>query len=470
MATLIEQRTIGAIPESERHGKAWQLLPLWFSLNATVMAATTGAIGISVGAGLLPTLVAIVIGNLVGSIFMAYHSAQGPQLGLPQMIQSRAQFGFFGAALPNLLAIIMYVGYFASAGVIGGQAIASILHIPTWAGILICNVFTWLIAFAGYRAIHVFDRAMAGISVIVLALLFVAAITHYGSAPAAEAHPSFANFFLILSICASWQITFAPYVSDYSRYLPTAQGGAKTFWYTLVGSCAGAILFMALGAVVAVYALDSLNSDALVYLSHLSPVGAPVIAIVLVLGMIGANCDNLYGPYTAGLATVTQAGGPPHVSRLVRACVTGGFGLIGTAIGIFLSGDFLMNLTNLILFLLYMLVPWSAINLVDFYVIHHGRYDVASILSMRGRYGLVNWKAIGTYAIAVLVQIPFMSCALFVGPLATAVGGVDIAWLVGLFVAGGLHYVLNRTSARDDTEVSMSEPAAAPVAAVATTA
>ena len=86
---------------------------------------------------------------------------------------------------------------------------------------------------------------------------------------------------------------------------------------------------MALGAVVGVYALDSLNSDALVYLSSLSPVGAPVIAIILVLGMIGANCDNLYGPYMAGLSTVTQAGGPPHVSRLVRAAVTGGFASAG---------------------------------------------------------------------------------------------------------------------------------------------
>ncbi len=444
MATLIEQRTIGAIPEDERHGKAWHLLPLWFSLNATVMAATTGAIGISVGAGLGPTLLAIVLGNLVGAIFMAYHSAQGPQLGLPQMIQSRAQFGFVGAALPNLLAIIMYVGYFAGAGVIGGQAIASIAGIPTWTGIVVCNVVTWLIAFAGYRAIHLFDRAMALVSVVVLVLLFVAAVAHYGTAPAAASQPTFANFFLILSICASWQITFAPYVSDYSRYLPTEQGGAKTFWYTLIGSCSGAMLFMALGAVVGVYALDSLNTDALVYLSSLAPVGAPVVAIVLVLGMIGANCDNLYGPYLAGLSTVTQAGGPPHVSRLVRGCVTGAFALIGTAIGIFLSGDFLTNLSNLILFLLYMLVPWTAINLVDFYVIHHGRYDVGSILSMRGRYGLVNWKSIGAYAIAVLAEVPFMSCPLFVGPFATALGGVDIAWLVGLFVAGGLHYALNR--------------------------
>jgi len=40
MATLIGQRTIDAIPESECHGRAWHLLPLWLSLNATVMAAT----------------------------------------------------------------------------------------------------------------------------------------------------------------------------------------------------------------------------------------------------------------------------------------------------------------------------------------------------------------------------------------------------------------------------------------------
>lgn len=468
MATFIEQRTIGAIPEAERHGRAWHLLPLWFSLNATVMAATTGAIGISVGAGLVPTLIAIVIGNLIGSVFMAYHSAQGPQLGLPQMIQSRAQFGFFGAALPNLLAIIMYIGYFSGAGVIGGQAISSIFNIPTAAGIVICNAITWFIAFAGYRVIHAFDRAMAIVSVIVMVLLFIAAIAHLGSAAPADSHPSFANFFLILSIAASWQITFAPYVSDYSRYLPTSEGGAKTFWYTLIGSCTGSILFMALGAIVGVYALDSLSGDAIVYLSGLLPLGGPVIAIILVLGMIGANCDNLYGPYMAGLSTVTQAGGPPHVSRVVRAAATGAFALLGTGIGIFLSGDFLANLENLIMLLLYMLVPWTAINLVDFYLIHHGRYDVEAILTMRGRYGLVNWKAIATYAVAVVAQIPFMSCALFTGPAASALGGVDIAWVVGLFVAGALHYVLNRsTSAQDADLPAATITATAPATATA---
>ena len=36
------------------------------------------------------------LGILFGTIFMALHATQGPRLGLPQMIQSRAQFGYRG--------------------------------------------------------------------------------------------------------------------------------------------------------------------------------------------------------------------------------------------------------------------------------------------------------------------------------------------------------------------------------------
>jgi NCS1 family nucleobase:cation symporter-1 len=38
-----------------------------------------------------------VLGSVIGALFMAFHSAQGPKLGLPQMIQSRPQFGYYGS-------------------------------------------------------------------------------------------------------------------------------------------------------------------------------------------------------------------------------------------------------------------------------------------------------------------------------------------------------------------------------------
>jgi NCS1 family nucleobase:cation symporter-1 len=40
----------------------------------------------------------------------------------------------------------------------------------------------------------------------------------------------------------------------------------------------------------------------------------------------------------------------------------------------------------------------------------------------------------------VLIQIPFMNSSLYVGPIANLLGGAEIAWLIGLVVAGGLYY------------------------------
>ena len=466
----IESKSIDWVPLDERRGKPSTLFPLWFMSNANLTTLATGMVGAALGASLVTSLVAIVLGAAVGTVFTAFHSAQGPQLGLPQMIQSRAQFGYRGVVVICAVVVFSIVGF----NVFNQILAADVLTLATgtdlrdlWFVLITACALT--LAIYGYHWIHRFQTWLTWLFLATFGVFTVAALI-WLDVPAGQfgfGGFTWAGFLVQFGAAAAYELGWAPYVSDYSRYLPTSQGGAKTFWFTLIGSCAGAILFMSLGAVVGVYALDSLSSDAIVYLSSLSPVGAPVIAIVLVLGMIGANCDNLYGPYLAGLSTVTQAGGPAHVSKVLRGAVTGAFGVLGTAIGIFLSGDFLTNLQNLILLLLYMLVPWTAINLVDFYLIHRGRYDVGAIVSMRGRYGLVNWKAIGTYAVAVIAQIPFMSCALFVGPVATALGGVDIAWLVGLFVAGILHYALNRSAAAEDGDLPVT-PITATSAATAT--
>lgn len=51
---------------------------------------------------------------------------------------------------------------------------------------------------------------------------------------------------LTVSIVATWQITCAPYASDYSRYLPpAAEKGA--FWVTYWGTILGSIWLMTLG-------------------------------------------------------------------------------------------------------------------------------------------------------------------------------------------------------------------------------
>ncbi|MGO4435210.1 cytosine permease, partial [Paenarthrobacter sp. RAF9] len=138
----LEDKTIQPIPLNERHGKARDLFTIWFGSNIMIMTIVTGGLATTVfGLGFVPAIVGIIIGNVVGGIFMALHSAQGPQLGVAQMIQTRGQFGSFGALLIVVIVVVMYVGFFAANLVFGGEAMAAVSPgISVDAGIIIIGV------------------------------------------------------------------------------------------------------------------------------------------------------------------------------------------------------------------------------------------------------------------------------------------------------------------------------------------
>src|ERR1700730_11720241 len=136
----VETRSIDYIPRSERTGKAWHLAPVWFIGNSNLLAFGSGAIGISLGLDVAWTLVAAVVGLTVGTLMMAYHSAQGPKLGLPQMIQSRPQFGYYGSLIPLVAAMVVFIGWNVFDVVIAGQALQSTIKTPLAAGEIIAVV------------------------------------------------------------------------------------------------------------------------------------------------------------------------------------------------------------------------------------------------------------------------------------------------------------------------------------------
>jgi NCS1 family nucleobase:cation symporter-1 len=112
------------------------------------------------------------------------------------------------------------------------------------------------------------------------------------------------------------------------------------------------------------------------------------------------------------------------------------------------SGHILSTVENITLFLLYLLVPWTAINLTDYYVVRRGHYDVGELFRPRGEYGLVNWPAVVVYVVAIAAQIPFISSSLYTGPLVDYLGGADISWIVGLLVATVLYLACTRRTRR----------------------
>ena len=443
-ALKVERRSIDFIPESERHGRPAGLFAVWFAANMQVTTIVTGALGVLLGLSLPWAVLALVLGNVIGAVFMALHSAQGPKLGIPQMIQSRAQFGFHGAVLPLLLVIVMYVGFFATSAVLGGQALAGVTGMNVDLAIVIVALVCTVLAIFGYRLIHRADRWISLISALGFVYLTVRLLQtahlrtlwHAGSLSAGV-------FLLVVAVAATWQITYAPYVADYSRYLPTSTSISASFWWTYAGSVLGTVWMMLFGAVAVSTAEQAFNGGSIQFVIDLAPGLQGLFAAVIILGIIAINVLNLYGCFMSTATTLTAL--RRHgIGQRTRIGYIAGAAVVATVVAILGQGNFLTNYENFILFLAYFLIPWTAINLVDFYAVRKERYDVTAIFDPDGEYGRINWRALIPYLVAIAVEIPFMSTTFYTGPLVAKVGGADISWILGTIVAGVLYYLAMR--------------------------
>jgi NCS1 family nucleobase:cation symporter-1 len=464
MPEVVERYTINHIPEDHRFGKVSSLLPFWFTANSSAFTIVLGAIGIELGLSLAAAIGAIVLGSAVGGVFMASHSAQGPKLGLPQLVQSRAQFGFFGSWLPNGLIWLMFLGFIVAENVLAGQALGALLHIRFAEALALSGFVTWLVVVFGYRIMHEVNRVVAVVALILFAVLLVRLLQHSTGVHYAAAPFRFSSFLLATSIFVSGQVGWAPYVSDYSRYLPANTSVRRSFWYTYAGSVSGAVLFASLGAIAGVLALGKLNTNAVGYLAGLVPGARWLVILVLLASIVAGNALNLYSPLVSGLAIVSRDGWKVP-GAWVRAVVTALIMMVTSVVAIEVSSNFSVDLGDFASFLLYVVVPWSAINLVDYYLVRRGRYSVDDILSITGRYGLFTTRAVAIFLLGLVVEIPFMNAAWpkFEGPAATSLGGADISWLVGFVVAGVLSYLAGRNDAVNPTAPA-PEPAGRHVA------
>jgi len=438
----LEMHGIDYIPPDERYGKTYTLFTFWAASNVQILAISVGVLSIVFGLSLPWAIFSIIVGNALGGLYMALHSVQGPRLGLPQMMQSRAQFGMYGAALPNIIVILMYIGYFTSSAILGGQAVASLFHVTTAEGIIIINAFVLVVVWFGYDLFHSYNKIVTWLSAaIFLAILGKLLTVLPAHMPAGD--NTAGNVLLAISVYVAWQVTWAPYVSDYSRYMPENTSSAKTFTYTYVGSVVGGSLVMCVGAIAAVVSLSAVGADAPDYLGGLLA-AKWLFLIIFILGVGSGNFGNLYGPFLTLFAIISPSGklASKTTGRIARIIATTVIAIIGTLIAIKASSNFITDLSNFLVFTLYLLVPWTAINLTDYYVIRRGHYDIPELFKTDGIYGRFNWFALVIYALAVGIQFPFMNDpAVYVGPIANSLGGADIAWIVG-FVFAGLCYYL----------------------------
>src|SRR5215469_6423244 len=242
-------------------------------------------------------------------------------------------------------------------------------------------------------------------------------------------------FLAQLFAAASYQLSWSIYVSDYSRYLPRDVGVRESFWWTYVGAFVGGAWMMLVGTVAAAAAPKLDVAAAMERAADQVAQGlGPVLLISALFGLLTITALNFYGA-SLTLLSVADTVRPlkctagKRIASLLAALVA------SSALALSSSSDFVGRFSDYLSLLLYLFTPWTAINLVDFYVVRRGHYSIREIFNSAGMYGHWNWRGLAAYAIGFVVMIPFFSTDIWKGPVARALGGADIAMLIGLPVA-----------------------------------
>ena len=446
----VEAHGIDFVPLTERYGTPYRLFTIWFSTNLSIITVAAGTLSVSAGLGFAWAVTGIAIGNAIGTIFMAAHSAQGPHLGVPQMIQSRAQFGVLGAGLPLLAVVVTYLLGSAADSVIARGILVILAPLGGNEALLLFGVVSLLIAFVGYQLIHIVGAIVTFTSgalfLLAACILLLRGTGSSISMSGTAMHFSRTVFALTITQAAAWSLSFGPYVADYSRYLPENVSDAKTFWYTGAGCFLGSTLMMILGAYIAWISPD-LARDVGSTVANIFGSGRAIAQVVLVVGMLLTNVMNVYSAY---MSTVSILSGIKRMEKVGNArkfvlmtLLTATVTLIASLV----QDHFQAYFADVLNAMLYLLVPWSAINLADYYLVRNGHYNINDLFRIEGVYGAYRWKTIGVYILSIVAQEPFMSLSFYSGAVGRRLG-VDVAWIPGLIVPTVLYVLVERRTRR----------------------
>jgi NCS1 family nucleobase:cation symporter-1 len=436
---LVEVRSIDWVPVNERHGKLWHQAPLWFLGNFQYFSIPIGFIGPSLGLSLGWTVVASILGIGIGTLFMAFHASQGPHMGLPQMIQSRAQFGFRGLIVPLLATLFTYLAFNVADTVLLGEGLKSAFGWNPTVVSVTAAVIAAALAIFGHDWVHRAFRILLYISLPLMVIVTIGIIAGGAGGHDTSAKYGFTivAFMAQLTAAAAYNITYAPYVSDYSRYLPVTTRPRSVITAVFFGASSSALWLIIIGAWLAIRlgATDGLAGLQLAgnnVFVHLGDAAALLSALALVatMGM------NAYGGMLTVLTSIDSFRPlkPTRAARVVTILV---LTVIWYGVATLINTGGVATVFSSLTLMLYLLVPWTATNLVDYFIVRKGHYAITDLFSVRGVYGRWAWRGLAAFGVGFAFEIPFMVIPElgswhYTGPIAAALGGLDIAWLVGL--------------------------------------
>src|SRR2546421_691265 len=300
--------------------------------------------------------------------------------------------------------------------------------------LLVLTIAQMVLGIYGYNLIHRFEAISAVLLAIIFLLMSVIGLpqAHFGLTSKLPLTDHLGLFVLTTTAVASYVFSWSPYASDYARYLPKDTSKWRVFGAVFAGSFIGCVWLQVLGAAVATIGLNLAPIDLVVKV--MGPLWVPAL-IAVILGTIAANALNIY---TGALSLLTL---DVPIKRWISVIAVG---ILGGLLALYGSSGLSGKYENFLLLISYWIGPWLAIVFVDFFL-HPGQATRPDGLSTSFRRA-IEWPGMLAFLVGLAVSIPFMNSSLYTGPIANLLHGADIAYYVGMLVAGVLYYVLRRAS------------------------
>lgn len=440
----VEPTGIEYISEEQRHGGATNQFTVRFAPNIQLGCIVLGAVAIPLGLGLAGSITAILVGNILGSVCTAACTVMGPRLGMPQTAIGRASFGYRGNYAPAILSSLLYIGYFTVGTILGAKSLAELFDVPYGLMVIVVAGLSTLLAAFGYNLVHDFGRWVTRLSGVVLLAVTIWALAH-GMGASATGHLHGEKYWLAwlleFTVVFSFSMSWAPYASDYSRYLPKDIDAKKVFGASFAGLLLATSWMMILGAML--MTID-LKGGVLSAMGVVLP--SLMLKLVLITFGIVAVPHNAVNLYSCAMSSLTW---DLPVRRAWTVVLAGGLGCL---LALFLGGPkFQENYNNFLFLVSYYVMPWLAIVCVDFFLKHRGGRGyppAAAFYSKDGPLGGIKWPGFSAFVIGIVVSIPFMATNLYTGPIGHALDGADLSYFVSFVVAGVIYYLVSRTAMR----------------------
>lgn len=414
------------IPEHLKTMKMDRVFWSHFAPNLGPGGWVTGALLVSMGLDFKTGVAAVVLGNLIGALPVALAAAIGPSTGLTQMEASRHALGQKGLRLPAFLNWIYCVGWDAVNNVPAATALIALLlaggmSVPFWLALGVLAGVQMLASIYGHHVVQALQKYLGGFLLLAFGLIGIVFAIR-GQAPLATHHPvNLTTFLLAVGVLVSFNLSWASYSSDYTRYLPASSNPRKVVLLALAGLLASAIPFQILGLISAGSVADASPTAVIASLQHtLGPLGTFALAAIALSSITG----NSFNDNTASYSLISAG---LHVPRVAAAVLTA---TLGYGLAVAGAGRYTTFYTDYLMVTMYWIAPWTGIVLADWYCTDHTPHAPPT--------GWTRGATIFTVTAALTIGL-FSTSSLYTGPIARWLGGADIGYYVGFFAAAGFY-------------------------------